>query len=85
MNNFLTKIWNWIAIDGLLHFETCFLIAVLIGTIFNIWSGILVSIAAGILKEVYDKLKKDCTWPMMYHDLICDGVGILLAILVMIL
>lgn len=73
------------AIDGLLHLETSFMITVLLGTIFNIWWGVGMGILAGILKEVYDKLKKDCTWNMIWHDLICDGIGILLAILVILL
>lgn len=81
MKNFLKKLWNLLAIDGLLHLETSFIIMISCSLLFNIGIGITVSVLAGLLKEVYDKIKKNCTKEMIVHDLICDGIGILLALI----
>ena len=66
------KIWAWIKSDGLLHIETCALIAVVVSILFPWWVGGLVAVAAGLGKEIWD-MKHDgvATW----HDFFCDLIG----------
>lgn len=86
ISKYCKKVIDWIATDGLLHIETSFIIAIItILLTSNWWLGVIVGNIFGILKEVYDKKKKNCTWSMIWHDIICDEIGIWSAVLVTIL
>ena len=85
LKTFIKAIIDWIATDGLLHIETSFIITIItILLTSNWWLGVIVGNIFGILKEVYDKKKKNCTWSMIWHDIICDEIGIWSAVLIFI-
>lgn len=65
------SIWSWIRRDGILHIETCALIAVVAGLILPWWLAGIISLAAGIGKEIWDTRHGVATW----HDVICDLTG----------
>lgn len=73
--------------DKLLHFLSCYFITSVF-SIINPLAGVLIALAAGIGKEVYDWFKygKDMSWKvfgkMAIGDLIADVGGILIYILI---
>ena len=77
----MKKIWKWIRTDGLLHIETCALIAVACGALLPWWAAGLISAAAGVGKELWDT--KHGVFDT--HDLICDGIGILIGIAIILI
>lgn len=62
----------WIKRDGLLHLETCALIAVAVGLLLPWWAAGLAALAAGLGKEVWDTKHGVATW----RDVICDLIGV---------
>ena len=77
----LKEILYWVAIDGLLHFLVCYAVMLSLIPIIGIGLSVVTTISIAVLKEVYDSLRGTNTLPQMYHDFICDAVGILLALL----
>lgn len=75
------KIWSWIRRDGLLHIETCALIAVLFGLFLPWWAAGSIALAAGLGKELWDTKHGVANW----HDVICDFIGVLLGTLLALL
>ena len=73
-------------IDKLLHAETTALI-VIAGSIVHPILGIILAIIASLVKELYDWFKygKKTGWSefrkMMFRDLISDGIGIIMGII----
>ena len=77
----LKKIKEWVATDGLLHFLVCYALMVALTPIIG-WWALLVTILAALCKEDYDYfVEKDNNKEQVVHDLICDGVGIVMAYL----
>ena len=70
------KIWSWIRRDGLLHIESCALIAIVSGILVPWWAASIIALFAGGLKELWDIKHGAANW----HDFICDSIGVLLAI-----
>lgn len=67
--------------DKLKHAVCSFLIFCGFSLISNIQAGLIIAIAIGILKEIYDLVKdnlnnKPLRWRDAIEDLIADGVGI---------
>lgn len=77
---YLLKIKNYVRIDGLLHIETCFIIYVIMNALFTWWVALLMTVAAAVGKEIYDRVSGKGT--AEWHDVFCDAAGLLLAILV---
>lgn len=75
----LKEIIKWIAVDGLLHFLACYAIMLTCEPVVGIWWAKAITATLAIGKEVVDALRYKNTWKQMSHDLICDGVGILMA------
>ena len=75
------KLWSWIRRDGLLHIETCTLIVILFSIFLPWWAGGLISLASGICKELWDLKHGVANW----HDIICDIIGVILGIVIVIL
>ena len=81
MKNILKKIWKWVRRDGLLHIETCLVIAIVLGWLLPWWwLGGIVAMAVGLGKEIWDK--KHGVYDN--HDLICDAIGAVLGMLILI-
>ena len=70
--------FEWIRRDGLLHIETCALIVVVTGLFLPWWIAGVVSLVAGIGKELWDIKHGVANW----HDVICDLIGVLLGSLI---
>lgn len=82
MKRFFEKIKaiaNWIAVDGLLHIETCYAMMLTLQPMVDIWWAKAITATCAIGKEVVDVLRGKNTWEQARHDLICDGAGILMA------
>ena len=77
----MSRIWTWVRRDGLLHIETCALIAVVCGLFLPWWLGALVAMAAGIGKEIWDTRHGVATW----HDVICDAIGVFIGTIITLL
>lgn len=75
------KVFGIVALDGLVHIETCALIVILCPRCFGSWS-IFVAFVAGVLKEVYDIVVKKSKPSLSVKDLICDFVGIVIGYLI---
>lgn len=75
---------KWIGTDGLLHFLACYAMMMTLVPLTGYTLAVIATSVTAIAKEAYDFLiqgEKDML--NARHDLICDAVGILLAILVM--
>lgn len=75
----IKQILKWIATDGLLHIQTCYAIMLTLQPMVDIWWAKAITATCAIGKEVVDALRGKNTWEQVRHDLICDGVGMLLA------
>lgn len=73
----MAAIWNWIRRDGLLHIESCALVAVIFGLFLPWWAAGIIALAAGIGKELWDTKHGVANW----HDVICDIIGVLVGTL----
>lgn len=69
----MSRIWTWVRRDGLLHIETCALVAVVCGLFLPWWLGAFAALAAGIGKEIMDKYSGGVA---SWHDVICDLIGV---------
>lgn len=66
------KVWTWIRRDGLLHMESCALVAVVAGIVAPWWVAGPAALTAGIGKELWDTRHGVASW----HDVICDLIGV---------
>lgn len=81
MEKLIKKVWNWLRRDGLLHLETCALIAVLFGLFLPWWSSVIPAVIAGVGKELWDKKHGVCD----KRDVICDMIGAVLGMVIVLL
>lgn len=81
--SWVLKGWNWLRTDGLLHLVISALIVVLFASFCPVWAAVLVAVALGAAKEVYDRVSGKGT--AEWHDVICDGAGIVLGVLICVL
>ncbi|PIA45759.1 hypothetical protein AQUCO_01600184v1 [Aquilegia coerulea] len=82
---------DWLAVDKLEHVLFCFFISIFITTLLNnqtrytflrrwsIWFGSLVSIIAGVIKEIGDEIGLWNSAGASFKDAIADLLGTLLA------
>ena len=83
MKKFFNTIWNYVQIDGLLHFLVCYALVVtfaLFNTAIFPIAGIMVAVFCAFIKEVWDISYKDQSKKATIHDAIFDLLGILIAI-----
>ena len=73
------EIIKWIANDGLLHIQTCYAMMLTLQPMVDIWWAKGITATCAIGKEVVDALRGKNTWEQVRHDLICDGIGILMS------
>lgn len=83
MKKIFNAIWNYVQIDGLLHFLVCYAIAITFAladpSIFPI-AGTMVAVFCAIIKECWDASYKHATKKQIIHDLVFDALGILIVI-----
>ena len=72
----------WIRRDGLLHLETCALIAVVSGLVLPWWAAGPLALLAGIGKEIWDKYHGGVA---SWHDVICDLIGVAVGTIITVL
>lgn len=81
MRNFINKITKWVGTDGLLHFLVCYALMLTLSPILGMAWAVLTTTNIAILKEVIDFcIQKDNDISQVMHDLLCDVVGIVMAI-----
>lgn len=72
---------KWVASDGLQHIGAIDLIILTLTPIIGIWWASLVAIVIGIGREAVQFLRGKNTKEQVHHDLICDGIGLIMAYL----
>lgn len=87
MKNILELIkglYNWLNTDGLLHISITSMIITFSFPLIRWWS-LGLAVILGLAKEAYDILVKKSDPKLSIHDLICDGMGIVMtAILILV-
>lgn len=87
MKNILELIkglYNWLNTDGLLHISITSMIITFSFPLIRWWS-LGLAVILGLAKEAYDILVKKSDPKLSIHDLICDGIGIVMtAILILV-
>lgn len=73
-------LYNWLNIDGLLHISfTSMIIA--FSFPFIRWWSVGLAVILGLAKEAYDILVKKSDPKLSIHDLICDCIGIVMTVI----
>jgi hypothetical protein len=81
MKELINKITKWVGTDGLLHFLVCYALMLTLSPILGMAWAVLTTTNIAILKEVIDFcIQKDNDISQVMHDLLCDVVGIVVAI-----
>lgn len=73
---------KWVANDGLQHIETISLVFLVFIPIIGFWWATLVAVLAGLGREVIQFLRGENTKEQVHHDMICNGIGLLLGYMV---
>lgn len=73
---------KWVAIDGLQHIETIALVFLVFVPITGFGWATLVAVLAGLGREVIQYLRGENTKEQVHHDMICNGIGLLLGYIV---
>lgn len=83
MKKIFNPVWNYVQIDGLLHFLVCYAIvlsfALADASIFPI-AGTMVAVFCAFIKEAWDISYKHQSKKATLHDVIFDALGIGMAI-----
>ena len=80
----LKKLIKWVAIDGLLHILVCYAMMLALTPMIGGWLAMLITVIASAVKEAYDYyIQKDNNREQVIHDVACDVVGMLSAIITM--
>lgn len=79
---FIKGVVNWINIDGALHFAFSALLILLSFPLIKWWS-LLFAFIVSVLKEVYDITVKKSDLKLSIHDLICDCIGIIMTVILL--
>ena len=83
MKKIFNTVWNYVQIDGLLHFLVCYALVITFAlfdtAIFPI-AGTMVAVFCAIIKECWDASYKHAMKKQIIHDLVFDALGILIAI-----
>ena len=79
----LKNIYQWIASDGLLHILMSMVVVLCLQPLVGTILAVCVAVLLGAGKEIYDgAIQKDNNGEQILHDVVCDVVGIILAIIV---
>lgn len=77
-----SKIIAAVGSDGLLHMYVCTISVLILNTFLSWFIAILITVALAIGKEILDKKYTNL---FSKKDLICDGIGIAIAVIIIIL
>ena len=83
MKNILELIkglYNWLNTDGLLHISFTSMIISFSYPLIRWWS-VGLAVLVGLAKEAYDILVKKSDPKLSIHDLICDCIGIIMTVI----
>lgn len=84
MKELINKITKWVGTDGLLHFLVCYALMLTLAPIVGIAWSVLATTGIAVFKEAWDFcIQKDNNLEQVLHDAIFDGVGILVALIIM--
>lgn len=85
----INKIKSYVRTDGLLHIETSAVVLLVLRQVIKVIGGpcplafaAVLTFLVGVYKECYDGISKKGSVEM--HDIVCDIIGIVLAILCLI-
>ena len=73
-------LYNWLNTDGLLHISITSMIIIFSFPLIKWWS-VGLAVLVGLAKEAYDILVKKSDPKLSIHDLICDCIGIVMTII----
>ena len=73
-------LYNWLNTDGLLHISFTSMIITFSYPLIRWWS-VGLAVLVGIAKESYDILVKKNVTKLSIHDLICDCIGIIMTVI----
>jgi uncharacterized membrane protein YjdF len=79
----LKTICRWVGVDGLLHFLVCYGMMLAFTPIIGVWWSLFAAVLASLVKEAIDSIMNDSDECNAAHDLICDGAGVLAALITM--
>jgi uncharacterized membrane protein YjdF len=79
----LKTICRWVGVDGLLHFLVCYGMMLALTPIVGVWWSLFAAVLASLVKEAIDSIMNDSDECNAAHDLICDGAGVLAALITM--
>lgn len=83
MKKIFNSVWNYVQIDGLLHFLVCYAIVITFAladpSVFPI-AGTMVAVFCAFIKEGWDISYKHQNKKATIHDVIFDALGIGMAI-----
>ncbi len=82
MKTIYQNIKNWIRTDGLLHISCSALIVVFLNNFMPLWCAAIIALAFSIGKEIYDRHHNGTA---EIHDIICDGIGIIIGMIICLL
>ena len=78
----LKTICRCVGVDGLLHFLVCYAGVLAFSPVVGVWPALLIVAFAAVAKEAMDYfIEQDNDRAAVSHDLICDGVGVLAALI----
>lgn len=78
----IKSFYNWLNTDGLLHISFSSMIITFSFPLIKWWS-VGLAVLVGIAKEVYDILVKKSDPKLSIHDLICDCIGIIMTVILL--
>lgn len=75
----IKSFYNWLNTDGLLHISFSSMIITFSFPLIKWWS-VGLAVLVGLAKEAYDILVKKSDPKLSIHDLICDCIGIIMTV-----
>lgn len=78
----LKSFYNWLNTDGLLHISFTSMVITFSFPLIKWWS-VGLAVLVGLAKEAYDILVKKSDPKLSIHDLICDFIGIVMTVILM--
>lgn len=81
----LKTICRWVGVDGLLHFLVCYAMMLAFTPVVGVWWAFFSVAVASLVKEAIDSIMNDSDECNAAHDLICDGAGVLAALLTLLI